>query len=288
MLSIVTLKRLTDPDSFVFFRPPSSLVPFVRLSQPRPPMLEFQGKTALVTGGARDIGRATSVRLAALGATVVVNYRANRAAAEETLRLIESVGGHGVLAQGDVVIASDVARIIEVARTAGSGRLDILVNLAGGLVARKTIADMDEAFWDEVIALNLKSVFLVTKAALPLIPDGGAIVNVSSQAARDGGGPGASAYATAKAGVSNFTRAMARELGPRRIRVNTVSPGMIATQFHDSFTKPEVRQRVAGMTPLGREGRAEEVAEAIVFLASERSPFVNGASLEINGGTSFA
>ncbi|MBI2512931.1 MAG: SDR family oxidoreductase [Opitutae bacterium] len=251
-------------------------------------MLEFQGKTALVTGGARDIGRATSVRLAALGATVVVNYRSNRGAAEETLRAIEAAGGHGVLAQGDIAVAVDVARIVEAAGRAGNGRLDVLVNLAGGLVARKTIAEMDEAFWDQVIALNLKSVFLATKAALPLMPDGGAIVNVSSQAARDGGGPGASAYATAKAGVSNFTRAMAKELGPRRIRVNCVSPGMIATQFHDTFTKPEVRQRVAGMTPLGREGRAEEVAEAIAFLASERASFINGESLEINGGIFFA
>lgn len=251
-------------------------------------MLELQGKTALVTGGARDIGRATSVRLAQLGATVVVNYRSNREQAEETLRLIETVGGKCVLAQGDIVVAADVARVVELAGQAGNGHLDILVNLAGGLVARKTIADMDEAFWDQVIALNLKSVFLATKAALPLMPDGATIVNVSSQAARDGGGPGASAYATAKAGVSNFTRAMAKELGARRIRVNCVSPGMIATQFHDTFTKPEVRQRVAGMTPLGREGRAEEVAEAIAFLASGRSSFVNGESLEINGGIFFA
>lgn len=251
-------------------------------------MLELQGKTALVTGGARDIGRATSVRLAALGATVVVNYRTNRDAAEETLRAIEAAGGRGVLAQGDIAVAADVARIVDVAGEAGKGRLDVLVNLAGGLVARKSIAEMDEAFWDQVIALNLKSVFLATKAALPLMPDAAAIVNVSSQAARDGGGPGASAYATAKAGVSNFTRAMAKELGPRRIRVNCVSPGMIATQFHDTFTKPEVRQRVAGMTPLGREGRAEEVAEAIAFLASERASFINGESLEINGGIFFA
>lgn len=251
-------------------------------------MLELQGKTALVTGGARDIGRATSVRLAQLGATVVVNYRSNREQAEETLRLIEAVGGKGVLAQGDIAVAADVARVVELAGQAGNGHIDILVNLAGGLVARKTIADMDEAFWDQVIALNLKSVFLITKAALPLMPDGATIVNVSSQAARDGGGPGASAYATAKAGVSNFTRAMAKELGARRIRVNCVSPGMIATQFHDTFTKPEVRQRVAGMTPLGREGKAEEVAEAIAFLASGRSSFVNGESLEINGGIFFA
>lgn len=251
-------------------------------------MSELLNKVALVTGGARDIGRATSVRLAALGATVVVNYRSDLVAAEETLRAIAAVGGRGVLACGDVTVAGDVARIVATAAEAGGGRIDVLINLAGGLVARKTLAEMDEAFWDRVIALNLKSVFMVTKAALPHLPDGAAIVNVASQAARDGGGPGASAYATAKAGVVNFTRAMTKELGPRRIRVNAVSPGMIATLFHDTFTKPEVRQRVAAGTPLGREGRAEEVADAIAFLASDRASFVNGESLEINGGIFFS
>lgn len=251
-------------------------------------MAELTGKTALVTGGARDIGRAICVRLAELGATVVVNYRSNRADADETVRAIEAVGGRGVLAAGDVTKTDDIARIIAVARAAGNGHIDVLVNNAGGLVGRKPLAEMDESFWDEVMALNLKSVFFVTKAVLPLMPDGGSIVNFSSQAARDGGGGGASAYAAAKAGVANFTRALAKELAPRRIRVNCVAPGMIATKFHDTFTKPEIRQRVAGMTPLGREGRAEEVADATAFLASLRSSFVNGESLEINGGIFFS
>ena len=168
------------------------------------------------------------------------------------------------------------------------GRIDILVNVAGGLIARKTILDMDEDHWDAVIDLNLKSVFLVIKAVLPLMPDGGVIVNFSSQAGRDGGGPGASAYAAAKAGVANYSRALAKELAPRRIRVNTVSPGMIATKFHDTFTKPEVRERVASMTPVGREGTSEEVAELTAFLASPRSSFINGEAVEINGGIFFS
>ena len=162
------------------------------------------------------------------------------------------------------------------------------MNVAGGLVARKTVLEMEETFWDEVIALNLKSVFLVTKAVLPHMPDGGVIVNFSSQAGRDGGGPGASAYAAAKAGVANYSRALAKELAPRKIRVNTVSPGMIATKFHDTFTKPEVRERVASMTPLGREGTPEEVAELTAFLASPKSSFINGESVEINGGIFFS
>ena len=117
--------------------------------------------------------------------------------------------------------------------------------------------------------------------------DGGAIVNFSSQAGRDGGGPGAIAYATAKGGVLTFTRGLAKELGPRKIRVNCVSPGMINTTFHNTFTKPEVRQRVAASTPLGREGDANEVADLVAYLASENASFINGASVDINGGIYF-
>lgn len=252
------------------------------------PMSELSQKVALVTGGARDIGRAISVRLAEMGASVVVNYRSNLDDAEETLRQIEAKQGKAVAVQGDVLVAADIARMVQTATEKFGGKIDILVNVAGGLIARKTILEMDEAHWDAVMDLNLKSVFLVTKAVLPHMPDGGAIVNFSSQAGRDGGGPGASAYAAAKAGVANYSRALAKELAPRRIRVNTLSPGMIATKFHDTFTKPEVRQRVAGMTPLGREGTAEEVANLAAFLASPQSSFINGESVEINGGIFFA
>ncbi len=251
-------------------------------------MPELSQKIALVTGGARDIGRAISVRLAEMGASVVVNYRSNAEDAEETLRQITAKNGKAIAVQGDVLVAADIAKMVKAATEKFGGKIDILVNVAGGLIARKTILEMDEAHWDAVIDLNLKSVFLVTKAVLPHMPDGGAIVNFSSQAGRDGGGPGASAYAAAKAGVANYSRALAKELAPRRIRVNTVSPGMIATKFHDTFTKPEVRQRVAGMTPLGREGTAEEVANLAAFLASPQSSFINGESVEINGGIFFA
>ena len=251
-------------------------------------MSELSQKVALVTGGARDIGRAVAVRLAELGASVVVNYRSDAADAEETLRQIAAKNGQAIAVPGDVLVAADIAKLVQAATEKFGGKIDILVNVAGGLIARKTILEMEEAHWDAVIDLNLKSVFLVTKAVLPHMPDGGAIVNFSSQAGRDGGGPGASAYAAAKAGVANYSRALAKELAPRRIRVNTVSPGMIATKFHDTFTKPEVRQRVAGMTPLGREGTAEEVASLAAFLASPQSSFINGESVEINGGIFFS
>ena len=251
-------------------------------------MSDLSDKVALVTGAARDIGRATSLRLAELGASVVVNYRSNDTEAEETVRQITAKGGRAIAAKGNVLSATDIKRVVDLSLNAFGNKIDILVNVAGGLVARKTILEMDESHWDAVIDLNLKSVFLVTKAVLPHMPDGAAIVNFSSQAGRDGGGPGASAYAAAKAGVANYSRALAKELTPRRIRVNTVSPGMIATKFHDTFTKPEVRQKVASMTPLGREGMPEEVADLAAYLCSPRSSFINGETVEINGGIFFS
>jgi 3-oxoacyl-[acyl-carrier protein] reductase len=167
------------------------------------------------------------------------------------------------------------------------GGLDVLVNNAGGLVARKTMAEMDVDFWRTVLDLNLTSVFLVTRAALPHLRAGGAVVNLSSLAARDGGGGGALAYSAAKGAVLTFTRGLSKELASKRIRANCVSPGMIATTFHDTFTKPEVRQAVAGRTSVGREGSAEDVANAVLFLASDASAYVTGESLEINGGLYF-
>jgi len=248
---------------------------------------ELKEKVALVTGGARDIGRAVSIKMAQEGAAVALNYFDNPEDAEATVKIIKEAGGKAIAVQGDMTKFADVEKFVSEARKAFGDSIDILVNVAGGLVGRKTIPEMDETFWDFVITLNLKSVFLVTKAALPYMAEGGAIVNFASQAARDGGGMGAIAYSAAKGGVLTMTRGLAKELGSRKIRVNCVSPGMINTTFHNAFTKPEVRQRVAAMTPLGREGEAHEVADLVLFLASPRSSFINGESIEINGGTYF-
>jgi 3-oxoacyl-[acyl-carrier protein] reductase len=250
-------------------------------------MNELLQKVALVTGGARDIGRAISLKLAAEGASVVVNYFDNPDDGAETVRTITAAGGKAIAVQADVTKAGDVHKLVMKCRETFGQEIHILVNVAGGLVGRKKMDEMDESFWDSVMNVNLKSAFLVTKAVLPYMPGGGSIVNFSSQAARDGGGMGAIAYATAKGGVLTFTRGLAKELGPRKIRVNCLSPGMINTTFHNTFTKPEVRQKVAAMTPLGREGEAGEVAELVFFLASARSSFINGESVEINGGTYF-
>jgi 3-oxoacyl-[acyl-carrier protein] reductase len=251
-------------------------------------MADFKNKVALVTGGGRDIGRAVSLQLAALGASVAVNYFDNPEDAAWTVNAITSAGGRGVAIQGDASRAADVQRLVDETRRAFGEKIHILVNVAGGLVGRRKMEEMDEEFWDAVLAVNLKSVFLVTKAVLPYMPEGGAIVNFASQAARDGGGMGAIAYSSAKGGVLTFTRGLAKELGSRKIRVNCISPGMINTTFHNTFTKPEVRQKVAAATPLGREGEAHEVANLVVYLASEQASFVNGASIDINGGAYFA
>lgn len=250
--------------------------------------MKFKDKVAIVTGGGRDIGSAISKRLAAEGAKVVINYKNNAAAAIETLNAIKEAGGEAILVKCDMSKASEVRLLVAEARAAFGDKVDILVNVTGGMVARKTLDEMDEDFFDHVMALNLKSVFLACKNIVPLMKDGGAIVNLASQAGRDGGGPGASVYATSKGAVMTYTRSLAKELGPKGIRVNAVAPGMIATTFHDVFTRPEARVNVAAATPLRREGRAEEVAGLVAYLASDEASFINGVNIDINGGTLFS
>lgn len=250
-------------------------------------MNSFKGKTAIVTGGGRDIGRQVSLKLAAAGANVCINFNSNQQAADETVAAIEKAGGNAIAVKGDMTKSADVNSMINACTTAYGNQINVLVNVAGGLIARKLINEMDEEFWDSVMDVNLKSAFLVTRAVVPHMPAGSAIVNFSSQAARDGGGFGAIAYATAKGAILTFTRGLAKELGPKGIRTNCVSPGMINTTFHNTFTKPEVRTNVANATPLRREGEANEVGDLVVYLASDSASFVNGASVEINGGTYF-
>jgi 3-oxoacyl-[acyl-carrier protein] reductase len=250
-------------------------------------MNSMKNKVAIVTGGARDIGRQVAEKLAAEGAKVCINYCHDADGAAQTLAAIQQNGGEAITVQGDMTLPGDVQNLVQACTEAFGKRIDILVNVAGGLIARKLIEDMDENFWDSVMAVNAKSAFLATQAVVPYMPKGSSIVNFSSQAARDGGGFGAIAYASAKGAVLTMTKGLAKELGPRGIRVNCVSPGMINTTFHNTFTKDEVRKNVAAGTPLRREGEAGEVADLVVYLAGDRSSFITGASMEINGGTYF-
>ncbi|MCG8333257.1 MAG: SDR family oxidoreductase [Proteobacteria bacterium] len=246
--------------------------------------MDLKGKIAIVTGGSRDIGREISLKLARFGAKVVVNYFNNPENAEETLNLICNEGGEAIIVKGDLTKESDVAQLVSEACKTYGEKIDIVVNNAGGLVARKKLEEIDVAFWDYLMEINLKTTFLVTKATVPKMTAGGSVINISSQAAKDGGGPGATAYATSKGAVMTFTRSMAKELGPKNIRVNSLCPGLIGTSFHDRFSTDEGRAHVASITPLGREGNPVEVADLVAYLASDTSSFITGTNIDINGG----
>ena len=250
--------------------------------------MKLKDKVAIVSGGARDIGEAISKSLAAEGAKVVVNYCNNEANAKATIAAITDAGGTAMAAKGDMTVQADVDALVSETCSAYGDTIDILVNVAGGLVARKKLDEMDQAFFEQVLRLNVVSTFMLTKAVVPHMGEGGSIVNLASQAGRDGGGPGAGAYAASKGAVMTFTRSLAKELGPSGIRTNGVCPGMISTTFHDTFTAPEVRTNVAGATPLRREGEAKEVADLVTYLASSESSFVTGANIDINGGLFFS
>lgn len=251
-------------------------------------MTNLTGKTAIVTGGSRDIGRAVCEELAAAGARVVVNYREDSVAADAVVAAIRSIGGQAEAVQADVTLPEDCDRLVSAAQAAFGDEIHILVNVAGGMVARKQLAEMDIDFFDQVMRLNAGSAFMMTRAVVPHMKEGASIINFASQAGRDGGGPGAAAYASSKGAVMTFTRSMAKELGPRGIRVNALCAGMIATTFHDTFTKDEVRASVAASTPLRRQGNAAEVARTVRALACDDTSFVTGANIDINGGTFFS
>ncbi|MEM7103211.1 MAG: glucose 1-dehydrogenase [Bacteroidota bacterium] len=251
-------------------------------------MGQLKGKVAVVTGGSRDIGRAISIGLAKEGAKVVVNYYNSEAGANETVNEIKSFGGEAVAVKADVSSLIDIHHLKAKTTEAFGDKVDVLVNNAGGLFARKKLQELDESFYDLVMNVNFKSTVFVMQAFEPLMGQGSSIVNLSSQAARDGGGGGSSLYASSKGAVTTFTRSMAKELGPKGIRVNAVCPGLIGTKFHDDFTTDEIRIMVAGKTPLKREGRADEVADLVVYLASDKSSFISGANYDINGGLAFS
>ncbi len=247
-------------------------------------MKNLIGKVALVTGASRDIGRAISISLANAGVKVLVNYYRDKSMGEETVSIIKNNGGDAIAVYADVTNSGDVSNMIKESQKVFGNEVHILVNNVGGLFARKKISEIDENFYNLLMDVNFKSVFLVTKAIKPIMPEGGSIVNISSQAARDGGGPGSSLYSASKGAVTSYTRALAREFGPDGIRVNAITAGMTSTRFHDDFTSDEIRKKVAGATPLRREGKPEEIADLAIYLASDSSSYITGANIDINGG----
>lgn len=248
--------------------------------------MSMKGKVAIVAGGGRDIGRACAIDLAKKGANIVLTYHSSSETALSAVAEIEALGQKAVAIQADLTVQADVDKTIDAAVNQLGG-IDCLVHVSGGLVGRVKISEMTDEHWHKVMNVNLTSLFKMTRACVPHMKAGSSIVTFASQAGRDGGGPGAVAYATSKGAVMTFTRGLAKELGPD-IRVNGVCPGMISTGFHDTFTKSEVRTNVAGATALKREGTSEEVAKLVSFLASDESSYMTGNCVDINAGLLFS
>ena len=247
--------------------------------------MKLAGKTAIVTGGGRDIGAAAALKLASEGANVAVNYFASSAGADDVVAQIKAMGGKAFALQGDLKKQADVDALV--AKTVAEfGGVHVLVNNAGGLVARKTLAEMTLDHWKEVMDLNLTSTFMLTKACVAQM-DTGTIVNLASQAGRDGGGPGSVPYSTSKGAVMTMTRGLAKELGPD-IRVNALCPGMIDTDFHNIHTPDAGRRGFEANAPVKRQGTPEDVANLVLFLACDDSAFITGANIDINGGMVFS
>jgi 3-oxoacyl-[acyl-carrier protein] reductase len=243
----------------------------------------LKGRTALITGASRGIGRATAVRLAREGARIAVNYKGNAEAAAETKRLIEAAGSTATLLQGDVSVDAEAERVVKDAIAFGEGKLDILVNNAGTTRDDLLIRMTAEA-WDTVLDLNLRAAFLVTKAAMrPMMKQRfGRVVNVSSVAGVSGNA-GQANYASAKAGLIGFTKTVAREMASRNITCNAVAPGFVPTDLTNALLG-QMEETILKQIPLGRFGTVEDVANAIAFLVSEDASYITGQVLQIDGG----
>jgi len=242
------------------------------------------GKTALITGSGVGIGRAIALALAEAGAFVGIHYNRSQREAEEALVLVRQLKGDGMVLKADLSREKEANAVVD-QLVAKAGRLDILVNNAGALVDRSKIENCTLELWQKSLDVNVTSAFLVTKRAIPHLraTRNGRIVNMISLSTQTGGANGAGAYAAAKGALQVFTRTLARELAPE-VRTNTVCPGVIETRHHEVASTPERMAQYRKETPLGRNGTAEEVAMAVLYLVSDAGSFTNGALIDINGG----
>ncbi len=249
--------------------------------------LGLKDRVAIVTGGSKGIGRAEAEALAAEGAAVVVATAKSVAEADEVVRGLLSKGSRAISVQADVTQSAEVQRLVETTMKA-FGRLDILVNNAGttGPHLNKPLVDMPEDLWDFMVGNHLRSVFLCIKYAAPhMIKQGwGRIINTSSIHGRVGGRPTLGHYGAAKAGVIALTMTAARELGPKGITANAISPGFIGTETLRKILPPATMEKLQQQIPLGRIGEPQEVGRVVAFLASEAASFVNGAVVDLTGG----
>jgi len=247
---------------------------------------ELMGKAVLVTGASSGIGAAVARAFGALGARVAIHYNANGAGAEAGAAEIAKAGGKAFAMQADLASAEDAFRLVDATATR-LGRLDILVNNAGSMLRRVKLADAPPEHFHRVVDVNATSVYATCHAAIPLMRanGGGNIINVTSIAARNGGAAGAGIYAASKAMVSTLTRALAKEEAPHNIRVNAVSPGVIATPFHEAVSTPQQLEAALSTIPQGRIGTPEDCVGTFLFLACDRlSRYVTGQIIEVNGG----
>lgn len=252
--------------------------------------LSLQGKTAFVTGGNIGIGRAVSLALAKCGADVALTYYSHKEEGEATAKEIEALGRKAYAFQLDASDGEQVKEVVAQVADALGGRIDILMNNAGHLVGRSPIADMTDEHWFKTINVNITSTFFCTRAVLPYMNGGwGRIINMSSLAARNGGGNGATAYAASKGAVIAFTRGLCKEVADQGITVNAVAPGLILeTPFHETFNTEAGIEGGINATPLKRGGTPEDVANAVLYFATDLGSFITGEILEINGGMYFA
>lgn len=246
---------------------------------------DFTGKVVLVTGASSGIGRATAELFGECGAKVAITYHHNSKGANEAVAKIVENGGQAVAIQADFTDIANVSTTVEKVENE-FGVIDVLVNNAGSLVERLRTAELSEERWDEVFTLNVKSAFFCVKAVVPkMVEKGkGAIINVTSIAGSNGGAMGSIHYSAAKGAMTTMTKGLAKEFGSQGIQINAVSPGVIDTPFHETFSTPEAMKNFANIIPIGRVGKSEEVAKVIVFLASDAASYLCGETLDINGG----